>query len=80
MNEEICRVFNRVALEVGNHTFSPEELNQPLAELNIDSVELMEIFGMMEEELGFLLSEDEIAGIQTLAQLLEVMSQKTPRH
>lgn len=78
MNEEICRVFNRVALEVGNHTFSPEELNQPLAELNIDSVELMEIFGMMEEELGLLLSEDEIGQIRTLAQLLEVLGHKIP--
>lgn len=77
MNDEIYRVFSRVALEVGNHSFSPEELERPLAELNIDSVELMEMFGMMEEELGFLLSESEIAEIQTLGQLLEVMSQKT---
>lgn len=76
MNEEICRVFNRVALEVGNHTFSPEELNQPLEELNIDSVELMEVFGMMEEELDLLLSEDEIGQIRTLAQLLEVLGHK----
>jgi acyl carrier protein len=77
MNDEIYRVFSRVALDVGNRTFSPEELEQPLSELNIDSVELMEMFGMMEEELGLLLSESEIAEIQTLEQLLAVMSEKT---
>lgn len=74
--DTIRDIFDRVVSHVGNHSFTTEELSQPLAELNIDSIELLEIFGMMEEELGILLSEDELAEITTLNQLLELVGGK----
>jgi acyl carrier protein len=74
--ETVRNVFDRVVSHVGNHVFTTEQLSQPLVELNIDSVELLEIFGMMEEELGILLSEEELSGMATLNQLLELVGSK----
>ncbi len=74
--EIVRNVFDRVVSHVGNHTFTTEQLGQPLEELNIDSVELLEIFGMMEEELGIILSEEELEAMTTLDQLLALVSSK----
>lgn len=76
--DTIREVFDRVVRQVGNHTVTTAQLSQPIAELNIDSVELLEIFGMMEEELGILMSEEELAGMETLNQLLELVKTKVP--
>ncbi len=74
--DTIRNVFDRVVNHVGNHTFTSAQLGQPLVELNIDSIELMEIFGMMEEELGIHLSEEELSEMTTLDQLLELVGSK----
>ncbi len=74
--DTVRNTFDRVVSHVGNHKFTAEQLGQPLVELNIDSIELMEIFGMMEEELGILLSEEELSEMETLNQLLALVSSK----
>lgn len=75
--ETLIQLFQEAAKEIGHHEFSDLSLKTEIAELGIDSVELLEIFGYVEEELDIELSDDELSGIRTLQDLSTIISTQT---
>jgi len=73
MNTELFELVARVVFEVTHNQIQPSDLKLPIAEMDIDSVELMEIFGMLEEELGTCLPEDQIAEVSTFEDLMRIL-------
>ena len=72
-NEELIKLFEDAAWQVGGHKFDDISMKTEIADLGIDSVELLEIFGYVEEETGVLLSDDDLATIQNLGDLGELI-------
>lgn len=69
-------LVQRVVFEVCRHDVKVADLKKPLTETEIDSVELMEVFGVLEEELGIRLKDDEIAEVSTFEELLFLLGNK----
>lgn len=79
-NKQYFDLVARVVFEVCRYDVTSADLRTPLAEIEIDSVELMEVFGVLEEELGICLRDDEIAEVSTFEELLFLLSaHQTPQ-
>lgn len=66
-------LVSRIVFEVCRYQIKNADLKTPLAEIEIDSVELMEVFGVLEEELGIRLNDDEISDVTTFEDLLVLL-------
>lgn len=72
-NDDLIKLFKDAAWQVGGHKFDDISMKTEIADLGIDSVELLEIFGYVEEETGVLLSDDDLATIENLGDLGELI-------
>lgn len=72
-NDDLITLFKDAAWQVGGHKFDDISMKTEIADLGIDSVELLEIFGYVEEETGVLLSDDDLATIENLGDLGELI-------
>ena len=70
---DLIALFQSAALEIGNHNFEGLALSTDIADLGIDSVELLEIFGEIEEELDIQMSDEDLAGLSTLGDLVALI-------
>ena len=70
---ELFELVAQVVFDVSHHQIQTSDLKSPIAEMDIDSVELMEIFGMLEEEVGICFPEDRIAEVSTFDDLLSLL-------
>lgn len=72
--DELITLFADAALEIGQHRFEGLKSTTQIAELGIDSVELLEIFGYVEEELDIELSDEDLQGITSLQDLGDLIT------
>lgn len=75
-DQELVDLFVAAAYEVGAHQFEGLSVKTEVSELGIDSVELLEIFGFVEEELDIMLSDEDLAGLETLGDLIALIKQE----
>ncbi len=73
--QELIELFKRAAWEVDQREFDTIAPSTKIADLGIDSVALLEIFGEIEDELGVHLPDDELAKLVTLRDLTSLIGE-----
>lgn len=75
-NEEMISTFHRIATEVAERTFPPFKSDTVIADLGLDSLHVLEIVGSMEREFGVQIPDDQLVGIQTVADLVKLLQRQ----
>ena len=75
---ELLQIFRSSASEIAEKDLSKVEENGVIAELGIDSLELLEVIGGLERDLNIRIPDDQLVGIQTVGQLLNLVAGKLP--
>lgn len=74
--EDLLQMFQRTATEVVEKEFSHVQEATVISELGIDSLGMLEIVGSMERQLKIQIPDDQLAGINTVRDLLEVVAKR----
>lgn len=75
--QQLLDLFRRMATEVVEKDFSDVGHDANVAELGIDSLGMLELVGALERELDVAIPDEELGGIQTVDQLLDVVGSRT---
>lgn len=70
---EMLKLFQRMASEIAEKDFSAVKEEAVIADLGIDSLGMLELVGSMERELKVSIPDDQLVGLQTVKQLLELV-------
>jgi acyl carrier protein len=69
------RMFELVE-QLTEQQIDEKDMDKPLTNLGVDSLTALELAVYLEREFGYRLSEDELAQIQTLQDILEIIRKK----
>jgi len=75
---ELLQIFRSSASEIAEKDLSKVDESGVIAELGIDSLELLEVIGSLERDLDIRIPDDQLVGIQTVGQLLNLVANKLP--
>lgn len=75
---ELLQIFRSSASEIAEKDLSKVDESGVIAELGIDSLELLEVIGCLERDLNVRIPDDQLVGIQTVGQLLNLVAGKLP--
>ena len=70
-------LFKQAASEVSGKTFDSLDKSTTLSEIGLDSVGVIELVGYLEEKLDIRLPDEELAGVQTLGGLDDLLRRST---
>lgn len=73
---DLMQTFQRMASEIAEKDFSHVTEDAKIASLGIDSLGMLELVGQMERELGVQIPDEQLVGIQTVRQLLELVEKR----
>jgi acyl carrier protein len=73
---ELIHTFQRMASEIAEKDFSHVTEDAKIAQLGIDSLGMLELVGSMERELGVQIPDEQLVGIQTVRQLLDLVEKR----
>ncbi len=73
---QLIEMFKRLAAEVAEKDFSSITEDSVIADLGVDSLAMLEVVGEMERELEVQIPDDMLVGIETVAQLLDVVEKR----
>jgi acyl carrier protein len=73
---ELIKIFQRMASEVAEKDFSHVTEDAAIADLGIDSLGMLELVAAMERELSVSVPDEQLVGIQTVRQLLELVERR----
>jgi acyl carrier protein len=76
---ELLQIFRSTASEIAEKDLSLVEETGKIADLGIDSLELLEVIGSLERDLDIRVPDDQLVGIQTVGQLLNLVAAKLPQ-
>ncbi len=77
--DELIQTFHRMASEIAEKDFSHVTEDAKIAQLGIDSLGMLELVGSMEKELGVQIPDEQLTGVQTVKQLLDLVEKRLPR-
>lgn len=72
----LLALFQKMASEVAEKDLSGLEESSIIADIGVDSLAMLEIVGEMERELGVQIPDDELVGIETVHQLLNLVEKR----
>jgi len=76
---QLLEMFRKMATEIAEKDFSHVTEDSVIADLGIDSLGMLELVGSMERELSVQIPDDELVGIQTVDQLLDLVQKRVPQ-
>ena len=76
---DLVKVFQRMASEIAEKDFSHVTEDAAIADLGIDSLSMLELVAAMERELSVTVPDEQLVGIQTVRQLLELVERRLPK-
>lgn len=71
---ELFEMFQRMATEIAEKDFTNVTEDSNIQELGLDSLSTLELVGAMERELNVQIPDEQLVGIQTVRQLLELVA------
>lgn len=77
--DQLIQLFRTKASEIAEKDFSHLNEASVISELGIDSLGMLELVGEMERELQVQIPDDELVGIQTVRQLVELIEKRAQR-
>lgn len=75
--DELITTFRRIASEVAEKEIPLPSETTPISDLGLDSLHLLEVVGSMEREYKIQIPDDQLVGISTVAQLVDIVQQRT---
>lgn len=75
--DELLNTFRRIASEVAEKEIPLPTETTPISDLGIDSLGMLEIVGSMEREFQIQIPDDQLVGISTVAQLVDLVQKRT---
>lgn len=73
---ELIDLFRTMATEIAEKDFSRVSEESDIASMGIDSLAMLELVGEMERKLDVQIPDDQLVGIQTVRQLLDLVEQR----
>jgi acyl carrier protein len=73
---DLVELFRKLAAEIEPRDFSHVTESDGITSLGIDSLGLSELVGAMEQELEIHVTEEQLAGVRTVEQLLDLMERQ----
>lgn len=73
---ELLKTFQRMATEIAEKDFGHVTEEHVIADLGIDSLGMLELVGSMERELKIAVPDEQLVGIQTVRQLLDLVEKR----
>lgn len=73
---QLVTMFQRMASEIAERDFSHVTEDSVIADLGLDSLAMLELVGGMERELKVQIPDDQLVGIQTVRQLVELVHKR----
>lgn len=73
---ELFEMFQRMATEIAEKDFTNVTEDSNIQELGLDSLSTLELVGAMERELNVQIPDEQLVGIQTVRQLLELVANR----
>lgn len=70
-------LFKQAAGEVGGQTLDGLDMATTLSEIGLDSVAVLELVGYLEEKLDVRLPDEELAAVNTLGDLDDLLRRST---
>jgi acyl carrier protein len=77
--EELLQRFKAIASKVAEREVALTSAETAIADLGLDSLNLLEIIGEMEKELRVRIPDDQLVGITTVAQLVDLVYKRLPQ-
>ena len=73
---ELIKIFQKMASEIAEKDFSHVTEDATIASLGIDSLNMLELVGGMERELAVQIPDEQLVGIQSVKQLLDLVEKR----
>lgn len=73
---ELIDMFKVMATEVAERDFDDLSEDSVIADMGVDSLQMLEVVGQMEQKLSIQIPDDQLVGIETVAQLLDVLERR----
>jgi acyl carrier protein len=73
---ELLKMFQSMATEIAEKDYSHINEESVIADLGIDSLQMLELVGAMERELKIAIPDEQLVGIQTVKQLIELVQRR----
>ena len=73
---QLIDMFQKTASEVAEKEFTGLTEDTVIADMGVDSLAMLEVVGEMERELSISIPDDSLVGIETVAQLLDVVEKR----
>ena len=73
---DLIKVFQKMASEIAEKDFSNVSEGATIASLGIDSLGMLELVGEMERQLEVQIPDEQLVGIQTVKQLLDLVEKR----
>lgn len=73
---ELVQIFQKMASEIAEKDFSTVKEEATIASLGIDSLGMLELVGEMERQLGVQIPDEQLVGIQSVKQLLDLVEKR----
>ncbi len=74
--DQLLELFRRMAEEIAEKELSQVEQDSAIADIGLDSLAMLELVGSLERELKIRIPDEDLNGIQSVRQLLELVEQK----
>jgi acyl carrier protein len=73
---ELLKMFQTMATEIAEKDYTHISEESVIADLGIDSLQMLELVGAMERELKIAIPDEQLVGIQTVRQLIELVQRR----
>lgn len=70
--------FRAAASEIAEKDFASLQEDSVIVDLGLDSLVVLEVVGALEQEFDVRIPDDKLVGIQTVAQLLDIIQEQLP--
>lgn len=77
--EELLQRFKSIASKIAERDIPLASADTPISDLGLDSLNLLEIIGEMEKEFRIRIPDDQLVGITTVAQLVDLVHKRLPQ-
>jgi len=76
---DLMKTFQKMATEIAEKDFSHVGEDSVIADLGIDSLGMLELVGSMEREFKIQVPDEQLVGIQTVRQLLDLVEKRAAK-
>lgn len=73
---KLIEMFREMASEVAERDLTKVAETSVIADLGLDSLQMLEVVGQMEQSLEIQIPDDQLVGLETVAQLLDVVQKR----